>query len=102
MHHHRPSRTRADSFLRAAIRCGRHTLLLAIALVVLPAAARASGPDAEATQASAVEAVASEAPAAPPASRRPREFVGFATDAAVARGLWAELGETYLQDTHGS
>lgn len=101
MHQPTPPRTAHDRRSPAAAPRVHATLLLAAALAVLPAAARASGSGEEAAQLSAVEAPTGEAPGAadaPSPDRRPRELVGFATDAAVARGLWVSLGETYLQD----
>src|SRR5689334_3531238 len=66
-------------------------LLFAVAFVSMPVAATASEPRADAAPAvdAAVGRAAHEAPL--------RELVGFATDAAVADGLWTELGEMYLQ-----
>lgn len=71
-------------------------LFLAAILALSPTAVNASGPDPVAEPPSTADGVAPLDAVA--GTRRPREFVGFITDAAVARGLWAEVGEIHPYD----
>jgi hypothetical protein len=72
-------------------------LLLAVIIATSPAAGNASGPIPNAEPASSAEDAAPLDAAAD--THRPREFAGFITDAAVARGLWAEVGELHPYDS---
>jgi hypothetical protein len=69
-------------------------MLLTLFLAASPASGNAT--ELEAEPPASVDASSPDATADP---RRPREFAGFITDAAVARGLWAEVGEIHPYDS---